>query len=32
MTKDPTFEEKFYDLLTKEGMEVEVEGSGVYEY
>lgn len=32
MTKDPTFEEKFYELLIKEGLEVEVEGSGVYEY
>ena len=32
MTKDPTFEEKFYELLTSEGLEVEVEGSGIYEY
>ena len=32
MTKDPTFEEKLYELFIKEGLEVEVEGSGVYEY
>ncbi len=31
MTKDPTFEEKLYDLLLREGFEVVVEGSGVYE-
>lgn len=31
MTKDPTFEEKFYELLLSEGLEVEVEGSDVYE-
>ena len=32
MTKDPTFEEKFYELLCSEGIEIEVEGSDVYEY
>lgn len=32
MTKDPTFEEKFYELLTNDGLIVEVEGSGIYEY
>ena len=32
MTKDPTFEEKFYELLLKDGLEIEVEGSGIYEY
>ena len=31
MTKDPTFEEKFYELLLSDGLEVTVEGSGVYE-
>ena len=30
-TKDPTFEEKMYDLLIKEGIAVEAEGSGYYE-
>ena len=32
MTKDPTFEEKYYELLCEDGLEVEVEGSVVYEY
>ena len=32
MTKDPTFEEKLYELFIKEGLDVEVEGSGIYEY
>ena len=31
MTKDPTFEEKLYELFINEGLEVEVEGSGIYE-
>ena len=31
MTKDPTFEEKIYELLISDGLEVVVEGSGVYE-
>ena len=32
MTKDPTFEEKYYELLTKDGLLIDVEGSGIYEY
>ena len=32
MTKDPTFEEKFYQFLTDDGLTVDVEGSGFYEY
>lgn len=32
MTKDPTFEEKMYELLLKDNLIVEVEGSMVYEY
>ena len=32
MTKDPTFEEKIYELFTNEGLDVEVEGSRIYEY
>ena len=31
MTKDPTFEEKLYELFIEEGLLVEVEGSVVYE-
>ena len=31
MTKDPTFEERLYELLTNEGIDLVVEGSGVYE-
>ena len=31
-TADPTFEEKMYALLTKDGIEIEAEGSGYYEY
>ena len=31
MTKDPTFEEKLYELILKEGIELTMEGSGVYE-
>ncbi|MBR0482392.1 MAG: hypothetical protein IJJ48_07970 [Firmicutes bacterium] len=31
-TKDPTFEEKMYKLLEKDGIKVEAEGSGYYEY
>lgn len=31
MTKDPMFEEKLYELLISEGLEVEVEGSKIYE-
>ena len=32
MTKDPTFEEKYYEVLTKDGLIIDVEGSGIYEY
>ena len=32
MTKDPTFEETMYELFTKDGLEVELEGSKIYEY
>lgn len=31
MTVDPTFEEKFYELLQKDNINVSVEGSGLYE-
>lgn len=31
MTVDPTFEEKMYELLINDGIEVSVEGSGFYE-
>lgn len=31
-TVDPTFEEKMYELLTKDGIKVQVEGSECYEY
>ena len=31
MTVDPTFEEKMYELLTKDGIKVQVEGSECYE-
>ena len=31
MTKDPTFEEKLYELIVNEDIELEMEGSGVYE-
>ena len=31
MTIDPSFEEKMYDLLCKEGIPVSVEGSELYE-
>ncbi len=31
-TKDPTFEEKIYELLEKDGIRIEAEGSGYYEY
>ena len=31
-TKDPSFEEKMYELLSKDGIEVIAEGSGYYEY
>lgn len=31
MTVDPSFEEKMYDLLQADGVEVSVEGSGYYE-
>lgn len=31
MTKDPTFEEKLYELLSNEGLELVVEGSDTYE-
>ena len=29
-TKDPSFEEKLYELLTRDGLEIEVEGSATY--
>lgn len=31
MTVDPSFEEKMYDLLVADGIDVQVEGSGLYE-
>ena len=31
MTVDPTFEEKMYDLLTADGIEISAEGSAIYE-
>ena len=31
MTKDPTFEEKLYELLSSEDVGLEMEGSGIYE-
>lgn len=31
-TKDPSFEEELYRLLLKDGLEIEVEGSAVYEH
>ena len=31
MTADPTFEEKIYELLKQEKIDVIVEGSGLYE-
>ena len=30
-TLDPTFEEKMYDLLTNDGIEIDAEGSAIYE-
>ncbi len=32
MTVDPSFEEKMYDLLTADGIQVQVEGSALYEH
>ena len=31
MTKDPSFENKIYDLLLKDGIDIIVEGSELYE-
>ena len=31
LTSDPSFEEKLYELLTRDGVEVKVEGSELYE-
>ncbi len=31
-TKDPAFEEKMYELLENDGIKIEAEGSGYYEY
>lgn len=31
LTKDPSFESKIYDLLSKDGIEISVEGSEMYE-
>lgn len=31
MTVDPTFEEKIYELLISDGLDVTVEGSALYE-